>query len=153
MQIKKANVEDSQEILDLQYQAYQSEAKLLNNPNIPPLKQTIDGVKEDYNKGIIWKVVMDDKIIGSVRAYIENDTVYIGKLMVSPAYQKQGIGSRLLRVVEEEYPKMRYELFTSTMSVGNIGLYQKAGYQVFKEQAVTDQLKFVYLEKSGGKCK
>ena len=32
----KAELTDLQEILNLQYLAYQSEAKLLNNPDIPP---------------------------------------------------------------------------------------------------------------------
>ena len=41
MNIEKAEREDLQEILDLQYLAYQSEARLLNNMDIPPLKQTL----------------------------------------------------------------------------------------------------------------
>lgn len=35
MTIQLAELTDLQEILDLQYLAYQSEAKLLNNPDIP----------------------------------------------------------------------------------------------------------------------
>ena len=40
MRITEAETEDMKEILDLQYLAYQSEAKLFNNWDIPPLKQT-----------------------------------------------------------------------------------------------------------------
>ena len=45
---------------------------------------------------------MDDRggIIGSVRAYQENGTVYIGKLMVYPKMQKKGIGTKLLLEIE-----------------------------------------------------
>lgn len=39
--IVKADREDLDEILRLQYLAYQSEAALLGNMDIPPLKQTI----------------------------------------------------------------------------------------------------------------
>ena len=42
--IKKAQKEDLEEILKLQYLAYQSEAKLFGNMDIPPLKQTIEEV-------------------------------------------------------------------------------------------------------------
>ncbi len=41
MIIVKAGQDDLQEILDLQYLAYQSEAKLFNDPDIPPLRQTL----------------------------------------------------------------------------------------------------------------
>lgn len=37
--ISKANMEDLQEILNLQYLAYQSEAALFGNKDIPPLKK------------------------------------------------------------------------------------------------------------------
>lgn len=38
--IKRADKADLKAILELQYLAYQSEAKLFNNPDIPPLKTT-----------------------------------------------------------------------------------------------------------------
>lgn len=83
MIIKKAEKNDLQKILDLQYLAYQSEAKLFNNPNIPPLRQTLVEVESEYQKGVVLKAVDENNtIIGSVRAYYDNDTVYIGKLMV-----------------------------------------------------------------------
>ena len=66
MIISKAEFKDLQEILDLQYLAYQSEAKLFNDHDIPPLKQTLEEVEEEYRKGMILKVSdADNTIIGS----------------------------------------------------------------------------------------
>ena len=146
--IDKAQENDLQEILALQYIAYQSEAKLFNNMDIPPLKQTIDEVYDKFSKGTFLKAV-DEKgvIIGSVRAYQENNTVYIGKLMVHPDMQKKGLGSKLLLAIEAKYPNKRYELFTSTKSISNIKLYEKLGYKIFKKEAISQELQFVYLEK------
>ena len=145
---KKSNKEDLEKILELQYLAYQSEAKLFGNMDIPPLKQTIEEVYDEFNKGIVLKAT-DDKgiIIGSVRAYQDKGTVYISKLMVHPNNQKQGIGTKLLLKIEKEYPNQRYELYTSTKSVSNIRLYERLGYKKFKEKAVSQELKFVYFEK------
>jgi len=85
MRILKAQYEDLQIILELQFLAYQSEAELLNNYEIPPLKQTISEIRKEYEKGVILKAVdACDKIIGSVRAYREYGTTYIGKLIVHP---------------------------------------------------------------------
>lgn len=145
--IKKAQKEDLEKILELQYLAYQSEAELFGNMGIPPLKQTIEEVYDEFQKGTILKAVDDGTIIGSVRAYQENGTVYIGKLMVHPEMQKKGIGTKLLLEIENEYPNQRYELFTSTKSISNIRLYERLGYKIFKEEAVSQNLQFVYLQK------
>lgn len=146
--IKKAQKEDLEEILKLQYLAYQSEAKLFGNMDIPPLKQTIEEVYDEFQKGTILKAVDDGGvIIGSVRAYEDGRTVYIRKLMVHPSKQGQGIGKKLLLEMEKQYPNQRYELFTSTRSEKNIALYQKLGYKIFDEEQVTEELRFVYMEK------
>ena len=146
--IKKAQKEDLEKILELQYLAYQSEAKLFGNMDIPPLKQTIEEVYDEFHKGIILKAVDEEGlIIGSVRTYQENGTVYIGKLMVHPKMQKKGIGTKLLLEIENVYPNQRYELFTSTKSINNIRLYEKLGYKIFKEEAVSQDLIFVYMRK------
>ena len=146
--ISKANMDDLQEILNLQYLAYQSEAALFGNKDIPPLKQTLDEVIEEYHKGIILKMVdTDNLIIGSIRAWEMKEIVYVGKLMVHPDYRHRGYGTKLLRRIEEYYPQKRYELFTSTRSIDNIRLYQKMGYQEFDRRRVDDQLEFVYMEK------
>ena len=146
--IIKANMDDLQEILNLQYLAYQSEAALFGNKDIPPLKQTLDEVIEEYHKGIILKMVdTDNLIIGSIRAWEMKGIVYVGKLMVHPDYRHRGYGTKLLSEIEKYYPQKRYELFTSTRSIDNIRLYQKMGYQEFDRRRVDDQLEFVYMEK------
>ena len=146
--ITKASVEDLEEILKLQYLAYQSEAALFGSKDIPPLKQTIDEVFEEYKSGLILKMTDENNvIIGSVRAHEKDGTAYIGKLMVHPDHQKKGYGKRLLLEVEKYFPGRRLELFTSTRSVSNIRLYESVGYKSFAEKAVTDELVFVYMEK------
>ena len=89
----------------------------------------------------------EGKIIGSVRGYLEDGTVYIGKLMVHPQEQGKGIGTKLLLSIEREFQGDRYELFTSTKSKRNIELYEKMGYKVFSKRKISEELRFVYLEK------
>ncbi|MBR3058291.1 MAG: GNAT family N-acetyltransferase [Clostridiales bacterium] len=146
--IFKAEREDLEEILQLQYLAYQSEAALFGNKDIPPLKETIDEVIEQFDRGIILKMVNENGvIIGSVRAKEENGTAYIGKLMVHPDFRRQGLGRRLLIEIENYFPNKRYELFTSTRSLDNIRLYESVGYREFDRRAVDDELIFVFMEK------
>lgn len=147
MNIIKAEQKDLQEILELQYLAYQSEAALFKDKDIPPLRETLEDLTEEFNNGTVLKMVTGDKIIGSVRAHEKNGTAYIGKLMVHPDHRCKGYGSMLLAEIEKCYPGMRYELFTSTRSEDNIRLYRKLGYQIFDRKEISDELVFVYLEK------
>ena len=75
------------------------------------------------------------------------DEKMIRKLMIHPEYRRRGLGSALLTEIEKWYPGKRYELFTSTRSVDSIRLYRKMGYTPFRQEAVTDELVFVYFEK------
>ena len=148
MTILPATLPDLPAILSLQYLAYQSEAVLLQNFSIPPLKQTLAELEAEFTSGIILKAVEDGEIIGSVRAKHENGTAYIGKLIVHPAHQGNGIGTNLLYAIEQAAPAPRYELFTSSKSEKNIRLYERVGYRKFLEKQVSADLSFVYLEKT-----
>ncbi len=147
--ILKAERADLEEILKLQYIAYQSEADLFKSRDIPPLKETLEEVIEEFEKGTVLKLVDGNEIIGSVRAYEGDGTVYIGKLMVHPDRQRKGFGRKLLAEIEKCYPDKRYELFTSTRSVDNISLYKKCGYEIYDNKVINDELEFVYMEKKG----
>ena len=149
MRICKADKEDLNEILQLQYLAYQSEAALFGTKDIPPLKQTLEEVEAEYDAGVILKMIPDEgaRIIGSVRGREESGTVYIGKLMVHPDFRGRGLGTALLTAIEKLFPGKRLELFTSTRSVDNIRLYEKNGYKIFDRKDIDDELTFVYLEK------
>lgn len=146
--IIRAEFEDLPEILELQYLAYQSEAALFGSKDIPPLKETLEEVQEEYKKGTVLKLVTDEEeIIGSVRAYEKDGTAYIGKLMVHPDHRCKGYGSMLLKEIEKYFLGKRYELFTSTRSVDNIRLYEKNGYKIFDRKEIDAELVFVYMEK------
>lgn len=148
MPIVKAEKSDLENILELQYLAYQSEAKLLSDFSIPPLKQTYDDLVQEYDKSLFLIAVDENgEIIGSVRAHIDGDTAFIGKLIVHPKRQGQGIGTKLLLAIEHECHAVRYELFTSDKSIRNIQLYERLGYVRFIEKKIASELTFIYLEK------
>jgi len=147
IKITRSEDADAAEVLQLQYAAYQSEAALYNDYTIQPLTQTLDELLTEYQTGIVLKAVSGGKTVGSVRAYAEGDTVYIGKLIVHPDHQGKGLGKRLLATIESKLSKKRFELFTGEKSERNLRLYEKAGYKRFKEETVESGITFIYLEK------
>jgi GNAT superfamily N-acetyltransferase len=149
MIITRAQVRDAQEILDLQKLAYQSEAAIYDDYTIPPLTQTLEEMKGDLQSKTVLKAVLDGRIVGSVRAYIEQGTCFIGRLIVHPDWQSRGIGTRLMREIEDIYNQAeRFELFTGHRSKRNLYLYRKLGYNAFKHERIADMPALVFLEKA-----
>jgi ribosomal protein S18 acetylase RimI-like enzyme len=148
VQIETADSRDAEAILQLQRSAYQSEAKIYNDFEIPPLTETLSQLRALFANHTFLKATVDGRIVGSVRANIHNGTCHIGRLIVDPNYQNRGIGTMLLAEIERKYPACRrFELFTGIKSQGNIRLYEKAGYKAYKTQSVSNKLSLIFFEK------
>lgn len=148
MLIETADVNDAEAILQLQRAAYQSEAKLYNDFEIPPLTETLSQLRALFASHVFLKATVDGKIVGSVRANIHNGSCHIGRLLVDPNYQNRGIGTQLLAEIERKYQFCRrFELFTGIKSQKNIRLYEKAGYKAYKTQSVSNKLSLICFEK------
>ena len=146
--VERALLDDAPDILALQKLAYQSEAALYNDWSIPPLAQSLESLIEEFSTSIVLKAVAEGQIVGSVRARSHNDKCEIGRLIVHPAFQRRGIGSRLLKTIEDQFSTItRFELFTGSKSESNIRLYQRAGYQVTHTQPLSPAVSITYLEK------
>ena len=148
MLIETADVDDAREILDLQKLAYQSEAAIHDDYTIPPLTQSLEEMEQDFQKQLFLKAVVDGRIVGSVRGYVRAGTCFVGRLIVHPDFQNQGIGTRLMNEIESRFGQaQRYELFTGQESERNLYLYDKLGYRPFRTERLTDKVTLVFMEK------
>ena len=149
MNIQPARQQDLPEILAVQRAAFETEAQLVNDWNIPPLTQTLDELTNDWRKGIMLKAVNEDGIIvGTVRGHNAPDGFYIGRLAVLPQWQGRGMGTALLEAIIAIAEACRLVLFTSTKSERNLRLYEKFGFTHFKKSTTATGVPLSWLEKS-----
>lgn len=148
VEIATAELTDAEEIIDLQRLAYQSEAKLYNDWSLPALTQTIDSLHQEFENSVILKAIVNNKIIGSVRARVDEGICKIGRLIVKPEFQRQGIGAKLLKHIEDMHADVKYfELFTGSKSISNIRLYEKHGYVPAHTKALSETVTIIFLVK------
>lgn len=147
--INQAKSTDLSAILQLQKACYQSEATIYNDYAIPPLRQDIEELEGEFAKQVFLKAVVANEIVGSVRAFSDGETCFVGKLIVKADFQNRGIGKLLLEAIENHFPACnRFELFTGHKSSKNLYLYRKLGYKEFRKEAVNNNMTMIYLEKS-----
>ncbi|MFE6844373.1 GNAT family N-acetyltransferase [Streptomyces sp. NPDC057686] len=150
--ISAAAAEDTEQILKLQYLAFQREAELYGNYRIQPLTQTLDSLKAELESDTVLVARLGDEVVGTVRGKVDEDgTGKIAKLCVHPRLQGHGLGARLLRAVEEALAgrgdTTRFRLHTGHKSESNLRLYRKAGYVQVGGRTASDGVRLVILEK------
>jgi ribosomal protein S18 acetylase RimI-like enzyme len=149
MEIHVAEITDALEILSLQKFAYLSEAKIYNDYSLPPLTQTVAELAAEFDRKTILKAVSGGLIVGSVNGFMVEGCCHIGRLMVHPALQGRGIGTRLMHAIEEIFADAdSWEVFTGELSIRNIRLYKKLGYRVErKERFAGNRFAVVFMRK------
>ncbi|MEA2600454.1 MAG: hypothetical protein QOF89_1446 [Acidobacteriota bacterium] len=97
---------------------------------------------------VFLKAVESGKLVGSVRARQVGETCQVGRLIVHPAHQGQGIGKELMRAIERRFEGVKgFELFTGHRSERNLRLYRELGYRDVREEQVSPVLTLVHLRK------
>lgn len=146
--IEKASIFDFPEILEIQKKAFLSEAEFYQNCQIQPLTQTLSEMEEECKEKVVLKAVIDEKIVGSIRANAHEKNCWVNKLVVLPEFQKRGIGEKLLREIEIYFTKVeKFTLATGAKSESNIRLYEKVGYKVIGKEIFHDGVEAVVMEK------
>lgn len=151
--INDATIEDARIMLSLQKRAFIQEVELNdNNFNIPPMQQSHEEILKDFTSCVVLKAIKNELLIGSVRAKQVNSTCHIGRLIVEPIFQKQGIGRILLQSIENRFTNViDYELFTGVNSTRSRKFYRYAGYVEEEEYDAPDGTRLVKLRKKNVK--
>lgn len=148
VRVSRAETADLPQILEIQREAFAAEARAAGDPNIAPLTETLEEAREDFGVSVFLKAEdQSGRVLGSVRARAAPGGGRVARLSVRPACQGLGAGGALLRAAEEALPPGRLELFTRRGNGRALRLYERLGWKVFREEAASDSMVFVWLEK------
>lgn len=138
---------DAGEVLTVQRAAFVSEALIYGDPNQPALTQTEDQLRAELRDAGGFVAVVDGRIVGAIRTQERGDVLEVGRIAIAPDQQGAGLGSRLLRAAEETTSCRVAELFTGSLSVANIELYEQLGYRESERIDQGDGTAQVFLRK------
>jgi ribosomal protein S18 acetylase RimI-like enzyme len=148
IQVKVASVDDAEEILTIQKDAFLGQAKIYKNDELPPLTQSLDSIKNEFKTKTFLKVLFNGRIIASVRFEEKDNFVTIDRIVVSPVHQNKGIGTALLQAIETMSPSaIAFQLFTGNKSARNIHLYEKLGYEIINRKTTDQGIELLHMEK------
>lgn len=127
-------VADAGEVLTLQRAAYVTEARAHGDLALPPLTQTFDELRAELSDPscAAWGFREAGRLVASVRVHrVDAETAEMGRLVVAPDRQGNGLGSALLTAAEQRTsPEITTaRLFTGEHSQANLRLYRRLGYR------------------------
>lgn len=141
---------DAGELLTLQRAAYVGEAQSHRDPWLPPLVQTLDELTDELTSPAVraWGVRANGRLIGAVRVRLHGPAAVLGRLIVAPDRQREGLGTFLLWHAERALPDPvdSVELFTGEHSHANLRLYMRNGYRE-THRAATGDYELVHFAK------
>lgn len=148
--IEQATGRDLDGILRLQKRAFHGQALIYSDFRLPSLTQSPDDLQREFREKIIYKLELDGALIGSVRCFLQEETLHIEKLMVDPLLQNRGIGTGIMQQLEALYSPVvkRFRLSTGHKSSRNLHLYNKLGYRETGREPLNAGCTLVHLEKA-----
>ncbi len=127
---------DAGEILTLQRACWLQEQQANPGVEIPALQESLDDVRGWLGEWTVLTLRREGRLVGAARARLEGELWDVGRLMVAPDLQGQGLGRVLLEAVEASAPDTAtsYVLFTGVGSLANQRFYRRAGYRLRGEE-------------------
>jgi tRNA (guanine37-N1)-methyltransferase len=148
--ITAAQPADAGELLTLQRAAFMPEGRLNGSFEIPPLTESLADVAASLATGMVLVARLRGRLVGAVRGEERpGGRWYVGRLMVAPDLQRQGIGSVLMDAIEALAPAgtAAYALFTGAASAATLGYYRRRGYVETQRRITDDGVPVVVLER------
>lgn len=148
--IRKIDITDAaiaEEVLRIQIPSYRVEAELIDFYEIPPLKDTVDTLR---NCGeTFYGYYINTELCGAIAIMIENNIIDIHRLIIHPNHFRKGIAKQLLHHIESVgVSGSVIVVSTGSKNAPAINLYKQSGYVETGVVKVEERLSLTSFQKT-----
>ncbi|KNY28284.1 GNAT family N-acetyltransferase [Pseudobacteroides cellulosolvens] len=144
--IERASEDDAIEIIKVRNKSFYED--FLDFGECPGYNISIDEMKKKIQKFVIYKISVDGKIIGDISIDIRENYFWIGCLEIIPEFQNFGIGTEVLKFIEEKHPEAKiWGLETPAQNYRNCCFYEKMGFVKVKDTQQSEKITLRTYEK------
>ena len=135
VEVRVAEPADAGELYVLQLACWVQELHANPGVRIPALHESLDDLRAWLARDAVLVARAGGRLVGAVRASLDEQAWEVGRLMVAPDVAGRGLGRTLLSRIEGLAPPeaTTYALFTGAGSARNQRMYKKAGYRLHGE--------------------
>jgi ribosomal protein S18 acetylase RimI-like enzyme len=147
--ILPATTEQAPTILAIQKRAFEPEARLCDNWEIPPMTETLEAVLEHIVSATVLTAWIGPQLVGAARGILAGGVCTIRGVCIEPAHQGRRIGTMLLAAMERAHPTAsRFELMTNSLMPRNVRFYERHGYRITELRPFADRIVLACMSKA-----
>jgi ribosomal protein S18 acetylase RimI-like enzyme len=145
--IERAKLEDALKLIDVQSLSFLEDFEKYGE--CPSYQEKPADMINMIKTAIIYKMIIDDKIIGDIIVRKRDDgSYYLRTIAVIPACQSLGIGTKAIDFIEKDNPDGKvWRLITPEGSYRNRHFYEKIGYKKMGEKHQSERLTLIQYQK------
>jgi ribosomal protein S18 acetylase RimI-like enzyme len=135
-----ANLEDAEQLTAIMKRTFDEEARrwlgALDSPVVdyniqPPGYDSIHTTRYMIEELTYYSILVEEQLIGGIILTLTGNRFgRIDRIFIDPAFQRKGLGSEVIRLVEKAHPSVTtWDLETSPRQKGNLHFYEKLGFE------------------------
>lgn len=120
--------EDLNAFTDIAFKSFEEDKNTYGQ--YPPLIDSEHHRLRYIHNSLTFKILSDRKMVGGILIFNNGNGIYtLGAIFIDPAFQDQGIGQQVIRLIEAKFPDAKkWKLDTPYRSFRNHYFYEKMEY-------------------------
>jgi ribosomal protein S18 acetylase RimI-like enzyme len=139
------NKKEVSENIHIVFQAsYKVEAEILNAVDFPPLNRSVSNFIDSNTE--FFGFYSDENLAGIIEIKSEQKSTHIQSLVVHPNYFREGIASKLMKLVLGEFNSKIFTVETGLENIPAISLYKNFGFKETKQWDTNHRIRKIELK-------
>ncbi|MFF2176328.1 GNAT family N-acetyltransferase [Lysinibacillus sp. NPDC058147] len=140
--IKRTNEIEAPILLEIQKEAFEDDLRKYEDHDTSPVNEPVERLLRKIELFKHYTIWHNNEIIGGIDVRDLKDNKYrLNRIFISKKYQNKGLGSQIMKLVEEEFPSaVEWVLDTPHLNIRNHHFYEKMGYKKIGQHQINEKL-------------